>query len=65
MYVWLTFKTKDGKTYRTKSEMKVSEARKYFKEKLKNDDVIIYVDMRYFDGWRTKIKEIMKDMKEK
>ena len=63
MYVWLTFKTKDGKVYRTKGEVTVKEARKIFREKLKDDDNIIYVDMRYFDGWHIRIKNILKDTK--
>lgn len=64
MYVTLHIRKTDGKVYKYKNTMKVSEARKFYKNNIKNDDDVVECWLVYFDGWRSRRHKTLKDLKD-
>jgi hypothetical protein len=63
MNVKLKYKTKDGQYFGTKKNITLSEAKKYFKDKLEKDDNVIEVYCVHFDGWHWYKQCVLKENK--
>ena len=65
MNTYLYIETKDGKVLKTTRDTTIKENEKFFKKHLKDDDNVIYVAIRYFDGWYTRTRKVLKDTRNK